>query len=298
MHIATVAWIRTPKPNLQHMNTSSRASQKSSPTKGGSLPASGRVLANHTPARRSSSQTKAPAGLGESLPSIGRPGLPRWKRGFDLALVILSAPLWAPIFGVTAVLIKLISPGPILYRQERVGLGGMPFTIMKFRSMKVNSETQTHEEYVQSLMQNGAAMHKLDDRDSRLIPLGRLMRASGLDELPQIYNVIVGEMSLVGPRPCTILEFSRYQSWQKERVNAAPGLTGYWQVHGKNRTTFNQMIRMDLHYVTAKSLRLDCEIILRTPFALARQVLESFLKKESSSQRGKTISLLRQRTHY
>ncbi|MBA3609300.1 MAG: sugar transferase, partial [Chthoniobacterales bacterium] len=164
--------------------------------------------------------------------------MPRWKRRLDLALVILSAPLWAPIMGMTGLLIKLISPGPIFFRQERVGLGGVPFMILKFRSMKVNAETRTHEEYVESLMQNGAAMQKLDDRDSRLIPLGRLMRASGLDELPQIFNVISGHMSLVGPRPCTVLEFRHYQPWQKGRVHATPGLTGYWQVHGKNRTTF------------------------------------------------------------
>jgi len=223
--------------------------------------------------------------------------VPRWKRRLDLALVILSAPLWAPVIGLTALLIKLISPGPIFYRQERVGLGGAPFMIMKFRSMKVNAETQTHEEYVRSLMKNGEAMQKLDNHDPRLIPLGRLMRASGLDELPQIFNVIVGEMSIVGPRPCTVLEFSRYQPWQKERVNAVPGLTGYWQVHGKNRTTFEQMIRMDLHYVTHSSPWLDCAIILRTPLALLQQVLESLAKAKESPATSSGRHLLPQWNH-
>lgn len=275
------------------MNNSSRASKKSSSTKGGSLPASGRLVASRVQTCPSPAQKETPLGRADSPPISGPLRPPRWKRHLDLALVMLSAPLWVPVMGATGLIIRLISPGPIFYRQERVGLGGTPFMMVKFRSMKVNVETQTHEEYVQSLMQNGAAMHKLDDRDSRLIPLGGLMRASGLDELPQIFNVIAGQMSLVGPRPCTVLEFSRYQSWQKERVHATPGLTGYWQVRGKNRTTFDEMIRMDLHYVTASSLWLDCEIILRTPFALVRQVLESFLKKKNAPGDAAPISLSR-----
>ncbi len=266
----------------------SRASEKSSSTKGGSLPESARTIARLPTG--CSPRRQGPLRPGDAPPASTRLRLPRWKRRLDLALVILSAPLWAPIMGMTGLLIKLISPGPIFFRQERVGLGGVPFMILKFRSMKVNAETRTHEEYVESLMQNGAAMQKLDDRDSRLIPLGRLMRASGLDELPQIFNVISGHMSLVGPRPCTVLEFRHYQPWQKGRVHATPGLTGYWQVHGKNRTTFDEMIGMDLHYVTAASLRLDCQIILRTPFALNQQLWETFLKKKTPQQKATAIA--------
>jgi lipopolysaccharide/colanic/teichoic acid biosynthesis glycosyltransferase len=197
------------------MITSSRASRKSSPTKGGSLPASGGMP------HRGIARPRAGIGTGEGLQAPTRrlqPHVPRWKRRLDLALVILAAPLWAPIIGVTGLLIKLISPGPIFYRQERVGLGGAPFMIMKFRSMKVNAETQTHEEYVRSLMKNGAAMQKLDNHDPRLIPLGRLMRASGLDELPQIFNVIVGEMSIVGPDP---VPFSSSAATNRGRKNAS-----------------------------------------------------------------------------
>src|SRR4029077_8359938 len=118
------------------------------------------------------------------------------------------------------------------------------------RTMHVDAETRTHERYFADLMQNGRPMKKLDESgDSRLIPAGRLLRASGLDELPQIFNIIRGEMSLVGPRPCLPCEFDRYERWQTERVNALPGLTGQWQVNGKNDTTFREMVVLDLFYV-------------------------------------------------
>ena len=125
------------------------------------------------------------------------------------------------------------------------------------------------------LMRDGAPMTKLDAGDPRIIPWGRFLRATGLDELPQIFNVLRGEMSLVGPRPCTRVEFERYEDWQQERVSALPGLTGYWQVNGKNKTTFQQMIEMDLFYAKNVSLRLDLWIMMKTPAALFEQTLES-----------------------
>jgi lipopolysaccharide/colanic/teichoic acid biosynthesis glycosyltransferase len=119
-------------------------------------------------------------------------------------------------------------------------------------------------------------MTKLDlEGDSRLIACGRLLRASGLDELPQIFNVLRGDMSLVGPRPCLPTEFQRYEKWQQERINVLPGLTGYWQVNGKNKTTFNEMIAMDMFYANNMSLRLDLAIMLKTIPALLNQTLES-----------------------
>lgn len=118
-------------------------------------------------------------------------------------------------------------------------------------------------------------MTKLDAAgDPRIIPLGRLLRASGLDELPQIFNVLLGDMSLVGPRPCTPHEFSCYEPWQRFRFNALPGLTGYWQVHGKNKTTFSQMIAMDIHYVRSMSFLMDLSIMLMTFPTILGQVLE------------------------
>lgn len=204
------------------------------------------------------------------------PRLPRWKRVLDLALVFASFPLWLPLMIVMMILIKLGSSGPVLYRQERVGYLGNFFMIYKFRSMKVNAETDSHEQHLASLMGNNSPMTKLDAAgDPRLIPLGRIVRATGLDELPQIFNVIRGEMSLVGPRPCLPYEFQRYERWQQERVNAAPGLTGYWQVNGKNKTTFSEMIDMDIYYSRNMSLLLDLTILLKTVPAITQQVLEA-----------------------
>jgi lipopolysaccharide/colanic/teichoic acid biosynthesis glycosyltransferase len=126
------------------------------------------------------------------------------------------------------------------------------------------------------LMRTDCVMTKLDTRgDPRLAPFGRILRASGLDELPQIFNVLSGEMSLVGPRPCLPNEFAKYEPWQRERVNARPGLTGFWQVNGKNKTTFNQMIRMDLFYIKNMSILLDLQIMLKTVATIAQEVFES-----------------------
>jgi lipopolysaccharide/colanic/teichoic acid biosynthesis glycosyltransferase len=200
--------------------------------------------------------------------------MPGWKRALDLTLIALTSPIWLPLMLLIMAAIKISSPGPIFYMQERVGLGGRTFMIFKFRSMKVHAQTLCHELHLEQLMRNGAPLTKLDAGDPRIIPLGRLLRATGLDELPQLFNVLRGEMSLVGPRPCTRLEFEKYEEWQRERVNVQPGLTGYWQVNGKNRTTFQQMIEMDLLYAEKVSIGLDLRIMVKTPIALARQVLE------------------------
>ena len=218
------------------------------------------------------------------------PKLPRWKRILDLSLVFLSIWIWLPLVTLLALLIKVVSPGPALYRQMRVGYHGRRFMIVKFRTMKVNAETRTHEDYLEWLMQSESPLTKLDAFDSRLIPYGRFLRATGLDELPQIFNVIRGEMSLVGPRPCTAVEFERYQPWQKARVNAPPGLTGYWQVNGKNKTTFNQMVQLDLYYARRMSLWLDLQIICKTLPVLACQLLESRLSSRSEQKETSAVT--------
>ncbi|MDQ6861096.1 MAG: sugar transferase [Verrucomicrobiota bacterium] len=216
----------------------------------------------------------APATPSEETTSPAR--IPRWKRAFDCTAILLTAPLWLPLMLVIMIGIKLSSPGPIFYRQERIGFRGRRFMIFKFRTMKVNVETVIHESYFERLIENDVPMTKLDSNgDPRLINCGRFLRAAGLDELPQLFNVLRGEMSLVGPRPCTTHEFERYLPYQRERVNAPPGLTGYWQVHGKNRTTFSEMIEMDIFYWNNMSLRLDFWILCKTFPAIAKEVIES-----------------------
>ena len=208
---------------------------------------------------------------------------PGWKRALDLTLIAVTCPIWLPLMLLIMAAIKISSPGPIFYRQERVGFRGRPFMIFKFRSMKVHAQTSWHELHFERLMRGGAPMMKLDAGDPRIIPWGRVLRATGLDELPQLFNVLRGEMSLVGPRPCTRLEFERYEGWARERVNALPGLTGYWQVSGKNKTTFQQMIEMDLFYAKNASVRLDLWIMVKTPAALFEQTVELLQKRATKS---------------
>jgi lipopolysaccharide/colanic/teichoic acid biosynthesis glycosyltransferase len=201
--------------------------------------------------------------------------LPGWKRVLDLTCTLLSLPCWLTIMIGIALWIKSTSRGPILYRQERVGYRGKDFMMFKFRTMKVNVDTLCHEHHLERLIQTDCPMTKLDaSGDPRIIRGGRVLRATGLDELPQLVNVLRGEMSLVGPRPCTPYEFQRYQTWQRERVNALPGLTGYWQVNGKNKTTFSEMVEMDTFYARNMSLRQDLAIMLRTVPAILIQLRE------------------------
>jgi exopolysaccharide production protein ExoY len=201
---------------------------------------------------------------------------PRWKRILDVICILLTLPCWLPLMLVVAAGIKIVSSGPAFYRQQRVGYRKNHFMIFKFRTMHVNSETRTHEEYFANLMRADCPMKKLDaEGDFRLIRGGRFLRASGLDELPQIFNVLRGEMSLVGPRPCLPNEFQRYDIWQQQRFDAAPGLTGYWQVNGKNKTTFREMIVMDIFYARNLSVWLDLKIMLKTVPTLIRETLES-----------------------
>jgi exopolysaccharide production protein ExoY len=208
-----------------------------------------------------------------------------WKFALDITCVLLALPIWLPLMILLMLVTRIASPGPIFYRQERVGLGGRPFLIWKFRTMQMSAETETHEHYFHELIRVDRPMTKLDAYgDPRLAPFGRFLRASGLDELPQIFNVLCGEMSLVGPRPCTPNEFAHYEPWQRERVNGLPGLTGYWQVNGKNKTTFNEMILMDLFYVRNVSILLDLKIMLKTCTVITGQLIESRLAGRQNGQ--------------
>jgi len=209
--------------------------------------------------------------------------VPRWKRGLDLAFIGITLPLSLPLLALVACWIRLISRGPALLRQERVGRGGRLFVLYKFRSMRPHSDRDRHESYVQQLINEDKPMIKLDLLcDSELIPGGRWLRASGLDELPQLLNVARGEMSLVGPRPCLPGEHVFFSPHQRERFTVLPGITGIWQAYGKNLASFIEMNIMDLHYVRHASPQLDLQIMVRTPAALVRQLLLAFQHKFTS----------------
>lgn len=194
------------------------------------------------------------------------------KRGLDLAGALLGLLILLPLFGVVAALIRLTSPGPVFYRQERVGRGGRIFYFYKFRSMVANNDDRLHRAYLEQMVRNGAeAAHDAGGQrlykivnDPRVTPVGAFLRRTSIDELPQLWNVIKGEMSLVGPRPCLPYEWELYKDWQKRRLDVTPGLTGLWQVTGRSRVPFEDMVLLDLYYIAHWSVRLDLELILRT----------------------------------
>lgn len=205
---------------------------------------------------------------------------PLWKRVLDCALILLASPVLLPVMLVIAAIVRFASSGPVFFKQERIGYRGSRFTCLKFRTMYVNADTAVHQDHLDKLMSSNAPMVKMDSHgDPRLIPFGLPLRSSGLDELPQIFNVLRGEMSLVGPRPCMAYEYEKYTDDQKERLNTLPGLTGLWQVSGKNRATFLEMIEFDIEYVRKKSFWLDVKILFLTLPAILTQVRDIHDKK-------------------
>ena len=220
-------------------------------------------------------------------------GLPDWKRGLDLLLILLALPLLLPLAAVIALGIRLASPGPVLFQQERIGYLEKRFTCLKFRTMFTDAKNLSHEGHLQQLIHSNLPMQKLDVAgDARITPYGRLLRVTGLDELPQLINILKGEMSLVGPRPCLPYESAKYLPWQKERFNVLPGLTGLWQVSGKNRTTFIKMIQLDITYARQKNLGLDILIILKTIPALIVQMWDMRTKIKPASNMAMRETIL------
>jgi lipopolysaccharide/colanic/teichoic acid biosynthesis glycosyltransferase len=208
--------------------------------------------------------------------------LPRiFKRTIDVLGSMFALLLFGPMFLLIALAIKITSRGPVLFRQRRVGQHGTLFTLLKFRSMYVNNDDGNHKEYVRQLIAgmaekqpsngkngNGEGVYKLTG-DCRITPVGALLRRSSLDELPQFFNVLKGEMSLVGPRPSLPYEVAAYDLWHRGRLlEAKPGITGLWQVNGRNRVKFDDMVRLDLTYAKTWSPWLDIKILLRTPRAV------------------------------
>ncbi|MEX0612247.1 MAG: sugar transferase [Pirellulales bacterium] len=193
---------------------------------------------------------------------------PFWKRAIDVGGSIVGLVILSPLLLAVAVLIKSVSQGPVFFRQRRFGAGGRPFILWKFRTIDINEATARHRSHVSNLMDSGRTLQKRDD-ELAIIWGGRMLRKLGIDELPQLFNVMKGDMSLVGPRP-DVLPLRNYQTWQRRRFDVVPGITGLWQVCGKNHTTFSTMMRMDILYVRRRSFWLDMIILLRTIPAVAR----------------------------
>jgi exopolysaccharide biosynthesis polyprenyl glycosylphosphotransferase len=200
------------------------------------------------------------------------------KRIMDIVGSALALLLFAPILLAIAIAIKLTSKGPIFFRQKRVGQYGEQFVFLKFRSMNVNNDASVHKAYVKQLIAgnaqshpgngNGNGVYKLTT-DSRITRIGAFLRRTSLDELPQFVNVLKGEMSLVGPRPAIAYEVEAYDIWHRRRVlEAKPGITGLWQVNGRSRIKFDDMVRLDLRYAKTWSPWMDLKILLRTPVAV------------------------------
>lgn len=188
---------------------------------------------------------------------------PFWKRSFDVVTALALVLLLSPALLLIALFIRLTSGGPVLFKQTRLGEMGREFVIYKFRTLQTCSRaTDEHRKFVNDLSTNGAAVNK-PDLSKRLIPGGSFLRKTSLDELPQLLNIIRGEMSLIGPRPDVLL-WDDYQPWQLRRFEVLPGVTGLWQVSGKNRLTFNEMIDKDIEYVANRSISLDFKIALKT----------------------------------
>lgn len=197
------------------------------------------------------------------------------KRPLDVIGALVALVVFAPLMLVTAIAVKLSSPGPIIFRQMRLGKGGRPFAFYKFRSMVVNGDDKIHREYVKSLINgehdkvnqqtDGANPVYKMKADPRITWVGRIIRKTSIDELPQLFNVLKGDLSMVGPRPPLPYEADNYRSWHLRRVlDVKPGITGLWQVEGRSVVTFDEMVRMDLAYVRGCSLALDLKILLRT----------------------------------
>ncbi len=233
-----------------------------------------------------------------SNPPFGRPvakpdpdRLPTWKRAIDIGCCLAALPLLALSTLAMALMTKLASPGPIFFRQERVGYRGRRFMCYKFRTMKCSADTGVHQAHLTNLMHSNAPMVKMDShRDTRLIPGAWLLRASGLDELPQVINILRGEMSVVGPRPCVPYEYEQYLPWQLARFDTWPGLTGLWQVSGKNRLTFEQMILLDIQYARTRSWWLDLKIILLTVPALLSQITDTQKSRKAAAPASASTS--------
>jgi lipopolysaccharide/colanic/teichoic acid biosynthesis glycosyltransferase len=188
------------------------------------------------------------------------------KRFFDIALALLALILLSPVLLIISILIKIDSPGPIFYRQRRIGQWGKPFNSFRFRTMNTGLD---QEKQISHHNRSGEAVFKLVN-DPRMTSVGMFLRKTSMDELPQLFNVLRGEISLVGPRPLLEYEVELYKDWDKHRLDAIPGITGIWQVHGANYINFDEMVKSDIWYIEHRSFWLDLKLLLETLLASLR----------------------------
>jgi undecaprenyl-phosphate galactose phosphotransferase len=200
----------------------------------------------------------------------------RVKYGFDAVAALLGFIALLPVFAVAALAVRLTSAGPVFYRAKAVGRGGEPFKMYKFRSMATDCSADIHKDYVTCMIKgeitaDGSGTPLKITCDPRITPLGRFLRKTSLDEIPQLINVLKGEMSLVGPRPCLEYEYEIYKDWHRRRTAVRPGMTGLWQVVGRSQVSFEDMILLDLYYVYNRSMKLDISILFETLFVLLKR---------------------------
>lgn len=199
------------------------------------------------------------------------------KPVLDYFVAAILLMVTSPLFLFFSIGIKLHSPGPIFYYQQRTGKDGRPFRMIKFRTMRVNAKADLHKDYVQSLIKKNLSPEDLGREtlklatDPRITGLGKILRSFGLDELPQLINVLRGEMSMVGPRPSLDYELEVYEEWHKKRLSVLPGITGVWQVTAHNTVPFNEMVQIDIDYIQKANLWLDLKIMLQTPIEMLRK---------------------------
>ena len=190
------------------------------------------------------------------------------KRFFDLVVTSVAVVVLSPLMLLIAILVKHSSPGPVLFVQERIGKDGRPFRFFKFRTMLHNSDAAIHRQFASMFINGGGGASETKifkmTLDPRVTGVGRWLRKTSLDELPQLFNILRGEMSLVGPRPPLPYELEEYQPWHHERLRVLPGLTGLWQVSGRSNVPFEEMVRLDILYINSWSLLTDLRIVLRT----------------------------------
>jgi lipopolysaccharide/colanic/teichoic acid biosynthesis glycosyltransferase len=207
-----------------------------------------------------------------------RPGLVEniARRTLDIGVAAVVLLLMAPVIAIVALTVRLSSPGPVFFRQRRLGRSMRPFTVLKFRTMRADADSALHRDYVRSLIGTDAPENPPDNLyklvvDPRVTKVGRFLRSWSLDEIPQLWNVLRGEMSLVGPRPVIEYEVEQYPDWYLRRFAVKPGLTGLWQVSGRNERTYEEMVRFDVEYAERRSLWMDLRILARTAIVVMRR---------------------------